>query len=262
MPRDTIPIRARLRAALALALSGQLIAAGRVDGAPRIGPFYLTVRSPSVGTTLRVDGTRSRVYHGRTLPRGAGLVLRFLSDAACLSLFSGGVGTPIPVPRTLHPGRILSLFRTASGHVARIMGNAATSPEQLVEKTALLLRATAEGICTVGNGDNAVAAWARRVEPGAISIDIENALQMGVSITSRDGVFSVAPGLSESSVVPRARLRFAGVETAHSILTGTARAGDAVARGDLSLRGRIPMIRNLFPLMDRLGDLMRMEGPA
>ena len=139
----TIPLRARLRSGAALALAGYVIACdtdNRRDGSQR---WNLTVRSPSVETTLSVDGNEYAVVHGG--PRqtaGPGVTLRFFSDAACLALFSGRSAKPIPIPRTLRPGRMLAIFKAAPARVSETLADVSdtnASPDRRRAQAHLLL---------------------------------------------------------------------------------------------------------------------------
>ena|GEM_PF-5778481 len=277
-------VRARLRASAALTLSGHVLS--KEAGVNSVLPhWFLRVRSPSVDLTLAYGNNTVQPYEVLHTfrqrargTRGYGLTLAFFSDLHVLRLFSGGKATPVPLPGTWRAGRILKAFRSASARVQAIL----SSPTERLElKTELLLRATVDGLSVIGNHDEATVAWSSRIENGTIQIQVDDNPDLQATIVKaanpgRDGMaagrrsgypaFRSLWGPSaagpQTAGPPRARLVFADTETAHGVLTGTVKAGEALADGRIRIRGRLPMIQNLFPLMDRLSELMKTEVPG
>jgi hypothetical protein len=46
------------------------------------------------------------------------------------------------------------------------------------------------------------------------------------------------------------------MNTAFGLFTGSVVALNALGRGKISIRGKVPMIQTLFPLLDRFGEIM------
>jgi len=55
---------------------------------------------------------------------------------------------------------------------------------------------------------------------------------------------------------PNAVLTFASTKTAYDLLKGNINAMTALGTTEVSISGRIPMIQDLFPILDRFGYLM------
>ena len=183
---------------------------------------------------------RPRVYPSVTLffPRPAHLV----------STLTGGRGPVIPIPAGLKVLRGIGAFRALTAKLQERFADAAMRPH-------LLLLATLYGVEEVANRDPYVAARVKRIPEGSLSVRIAGdgagwVQKSGRSL--RTGSGDLPPGVARAN----AELEFADDQAAIDLLTGACPAMLALAERRVRLHGRLPMIQNLFPVLDRVSDYL------
>lgn len=186
-----------------------------------------------------------------------GAVLNFVSCQAMSETLSGGKGTFIPYPSGRGFTRALKAFQTCAAAVSEAMSTVPHKDDaQGVEKkTRLLLTAALRGVCEVYNYDHWVKMKSASIPQGKIAVLIAEQPEISGSITVRNKKMSFTPGadLKRANAV----LEFADIDTCYGVLTGQIAAMAELGSGKVMLKGRLPMIQGLFPLLDRFGELMK-----
>lgn len=168
------------------------------------------------------------------------------SPAALGDLLSGGKSTVIPVPSSPRFLGGIKAFRALTGAVQKTIQD----PEH---RARLLLMGTLYALQEVAARDAYVAARAARIPSGTIAVFVEND-EIGGWFRKSEGGFTSGPGKPDGQV--NAELAFADRNTAEALLTGTLPAMLAVAERRVRIHGRLPMIQNLFPILDRVAVYM------
>lgn len=187
----------------------------------------------------------------------SGAVLKFLSCEAMADTLNGGKGAFIPYPTGLGFTRALGAFQKCAGAVSKAMSHVPeeNDSEGIEKKTRLLLTAALRGVCEVYNYDHWVKMKSASIPAGTIAVVIADKDYIKGTITVQDKRMSFSPGadLKRANAV----LEFADVPTCYAVLTGQKAAMAELGSGRVMLRGRLPMIQGLFPLLDRFGELMK-----
>ena len=162
------------------------------------------------------------------------------------TLLSGGKATVLPIPSSLRFLGGVKAFRALTGAVQE----AFKDPEHRVR---LLLMGTIFALEEVASRDTYVGSRSRRIPMGTIGVSVENDTVRGWLAKGPEGITS---GSGDAPVEPNAELVFADRESAEALLTGKLSAALALAERRVRLYGRIPMIQNLFPVLDRVAAYM------
>ncbi len=172
------------------------------------------------------------------------------------SLLSGEKGTVIPLPSGTAFPKAVKAFQKAAGAVASAMGEKPVDGdvEGLEKKTRLLLTAALRGVCEVYNYDHWVDVKARNIPAGRIGVRVADRPDM-CGVLTLDGKTMT---LSRRDYTDRvnAVLEFRDPSVCYAVLTGAEPALGALGDGRVMIRGRLPMIQGLFPLLDRFGEIM------
>ncbi len=173
--------------------------------------------------------------------------LWFLKPEHMATLLSGGKAPVVPIPSRPRFLAGVKAFRELTGAVQKSF----QEPEHRVR---LLLLGTLFALQEVATHDSYVAARVARIPSGIISVKVEGADDIqGWFRKDADGIRT---GSGTSDAEPNAELVFADRETAEDLLTGKLPAMLALAERRVRLFGRLPMIQNLFPILDRVAVYM------
>jgi len=218
------------------------------------GRYGLTLSGPG-GIRRRLVFRDGRCRERR---RGAGsAVLRFLDARSMARALAGGRAAVLPLPAGAFFAKAIRAFTGASRRAAELASRREFADDR--EKaltTELLLTAALRGVAETAMADPWTAPKAAAMPSGMVQVRIENS-SIGAWLECRGGTWRAGRGEAPAEV--NARLAFADVETAFGLLTGSVAALSALGRGRVSIRGRLPMIQVLFPLLDRCGELMRTD---
>ncbi|MEE8440351.1 MAG: hypothetical protein V3S41_01420 [Spirochaetia bacterium] len=163
------------------------------------------------------------------------------------TLLSGGKAPVVPIPSSLRFLGGVSAFRALTGAVKAAFQDPA-------HRVRLLLMGTLFALEEVASHDAYVAARVARIPAGTIGVSVENEPEIqGWFRKEPEGISS---GAGASDTEPNAELVFVDRETADALLTGKLSAALAVAERRVRLYGRLPMIQNLFPILDRVATYM------
>jgi hypothetical protein len=153
----------------------------------------------------------------------------------------------IPVPAGPRFLAGVKAFRALTGAVQKSFQD----PEHRVR---LLLLGTLFALQEVAMRDPYVAARSARIPQGTIRVAVEG--DDAVQGWLRKGPEGVTTGSGAPDREANAELIFRDRESAEVLLTGKLSAALALAERRVRLYGRIPMIQNMFPILDRVSDYM------
>lgn len=173
--------------------------------------------------------------------------LWFPKPAHVAALLAGGKAPVIPIPASPRFITGVKAFRKLTGAVQE----AFQDPEHRVR---LLLMGTLFALEEVASRDSYVAARARRIPDGTIAVSVEGDDE--VRGWFRKGPEGITTGSGAPDSTPNAELQFADRDAAEALLAGKLPAALALAERRVRLYGRIPMIQNLFPVLDRVAVYM------
>lgn len=122
------------------------------------------------------------------------------------------------------------------------------SLEQCVRLT---LYAMAFGVKEIGEHDPEMKPLAEHLPDGLVEIRVKGG--PAVHITVKKGTFTPARGRAEK---PSAYLEIADMETAWNMVQGTLDQYAAIGSGKIKIRGLIPLIDGINPILDRLSIYM------
>ncbi|MCG8454287.1 MAG: hypothetical protein MI717_14035 [Spirochaetales bacterium] len=197
-------------------------------------------------------------HHGRVQERenkGLGsVILRFPSFQDMATKLGGGSGTLIPIPLSPSFLKAAQAFQTLSSRGGELCARREFSTEEEQRQTLdMLMTAALRGVAETAMIDSWTAAKSASMSHGIVQVQTQNGSVQGW--LKRDGkVFSSGRGAAPAPA--NARLCFSDESVGLGVFTGTLPALKALGRGHVSIRGRVPMIQALFPLLDRFGQIM------
>jgi hypothetical protein len=176
------------------------------------------------------------------------VTLFFPRPADLVATLTGGKAPVLPVPASVKALRAIGAFRALTARLQERFTDTGMRPR-------LLLLATLYGVEEVANRDPYVAARVRRIPDGVVSVRIDGDADGWVQKTDgalRTGSGAMPAGYEQAN----AELVFADRDAAIDLLTGACPAMLALAERRIRLYGRLPMIQNLFPILDRVSDYL------
>ncbi len=187
--------------------------------------------------------------HGRGRHASPAVKLWFRSSAHLNAMFAG-TAMPVPTRGFTRLGFLKNEFTQLTQRLEHFL-----RPENLAEDTAarrvnaaLSLYTGAFAVPDLAALEATCKKVAAATPAGVLLIE---ALPDGpfIQLTSKDGMFTAAKGRAEK---PTARMSFRSLEVASALLGGRLDAFQAVAQGDVSLYGMLPLIDNVNLIMDRV----------
>ena len=163
------------------------------------------------------------------------------------TLLSGGKAPVIAVPSSPRFLGGVSAFRALTGAVQ-------TAFKDPAHRVRLLLMGTLFALEEVASHDAYVTARVTRIPTGIIGVSVEN--EPEIQGWFRKGTDGISSGAGAPEIEPNAELVFADRDSAEALLTGKLPAALALAERRVRLYGRLPMIQNLFPILDRVAAYM------
>ncbi|MDC7240720.1 MAG: hypothetical protein PQJ50_10200 [Spirochaetales bacterium] len=210
------------------------------------GKYAMKLKAP--------EGVESLVSFGGGT---SGAALKFVSCEAMADTLNGGRGAFIPLPTGVGFTKAIKAFQSCAGAVSSAMSHVPedTDIPGIEKKTILLLTAALRGVSEVYNHDHWVCYKAAAIPAGKIAVIIKDRPDIAGTLTVESKVMSYAAGTDTGSA--NAVLEFADIETCYGVLSGKLAAMGELGSGKVMLRGKLPMIQGLFPLLDRFGELMK-----
>lgn len=102
-------------------------------------------------------------------------------------------------------------------------------------------------LAEIANYDTNAASLAKYIPDGDILVEIKNG--PAITATAKKGKLIVSKGKTSQ---PRSVLGFDGIRTAHGILNNTLDSFTALGMGKMTMKGFIPMVENLNPILDKV----------
>jgi len=106
-------------------------------------------------------------------------------------------------------------------------------------------------LAEIANYDDKGKANAHHIPDGIIQVAIKDSV--GIQLTANGGILVAKKGYADD---PRAVLSFSSLEAAHQILNGKLDTFTAIAVGDMEMKGFIPMIEHMSPILDTVGKYL------
>lgn len=171
------------------------------------------------------------------------------------ALLSDRMGKVLPLPGSLRFASVARTFKTLAGRIPLYLGGEEGRKNKDFQ-TMLMLEAALMGVVQVAAFDPYVRVRKNKMGDGLIEVSIEGHPQWTRYIVIDYGKFYLR---RKSDEEPSARLIFQDGETAHSLLSNKIRAMSALGDGRIRIRGRLPLIQGLFPLLDRFSWFMSVK---
>lgn len=210
------------------------------------GKYAATLSAPGgISSTLSINNGRS------------GVTLYFPTWNDMIHVLSGQKGRIIPLPTGGSFLKALNSFRKCASAVGLAMNIIPDKDDDagIEKKTRLLLTAALRGVCEVYNHDHWILVKSRHIPIGTIGVRIKNRPDMGGVIMVEQHNMSVVMNGNQEAV--NAVLEFSDLNVCYGVLTGSLPALGALGDSRVMLRGKLPMIQGLFPLLDRFGEIMQ-----
>ncbi|TVQ23028.1 MAG: hypothetical protein EA382_10935 [Spirochaetaceae bacterium] len=247
MPPATDRIAAFVRASVTVRLIEHLRLEAFAALPARSVTIHLRVpRGPVCSISARRDGAFAS-DRARGWPS---LILFFPGPIDLVRVLSGTKGRVIPIPTGFRFVRAGASFRALTGALAAAFADDQTRPR-------MLLLATLFAVEQVARHDPYVAARLARIPHGTIMVTMASTRAMILRDANGLSVRAEQATADDVDASANAELEFADADTALALLTGKISAAIALAERRVLLHGRIPMIQNLFPIIDRVGVYLR-----
>ncbi len=252
MNRDQSMVLARLHLGAILPLLEDVAAYDPVVGEAIAGwnfalQFRLSGGDPS--TTLVFEEGRVTAYRGQF--KGYPATLTFKNADFLNDVFQGRTKkSPLPNLAGIFKAKQLMQVDSFLGrleHYLKPQPETLADPETFAFCVRVTLYAVAFGIKEVGEHDPEVRPIVLNLPDGTVEMRIEQG--PAAHLTIKGGSFYPQRGPAEN---PNAILEFADLQTAWDTFQGNIDTFSAVGGGRIKLRGFIPLIEGVNPLMDRL----------
>ncbi len=119
------------------------------------------------------------------------------------------------------------------------------NPEKFEANTVLTAYTAFFSLAEIANHDPVGISCARAIPDGTIQVAIDGG--PGIQIHAKAGHLTAERGYADR---PRAVLSFKDISSAHAVLNGTADTFTALALGNMEMRGFIPMIEHMNPILE------------
>ena len=114
-----------------------------------------------------------------------------------------------------------------------------------------LIDTPSEELAQIGNRDRRGIQNAKHIPDGTVQAAIGDSI--GLYITAKNGRLTAVKGFADK---PSARLVFKDLKTAQGVLSGKTDTYAAIAVGDLVMKGFIPMIEHMNPILESVSGYL------
>lgn len=201
------------------------------------------------------DGhVRLQSPHGRSLDsgrpeRGADIVLWF-SGADHFNGMIDGKKQPIPIKGFGHLKFLTGAFQEFMGRLEyylRPTDELLADPEYFAANTRMTAYVAFHALSEIANFDAEGHQTAKYIPDGVLQLEVKD--DIGLYMTCTGGHLKTDVGHFEN---PRCVLWFNDIRALNDLLTGRVHTFDAVALGNMGMRGFVPMIDYLNPVLGRI----------
>lgn len=175
-------------------------------------------------------------------------ILLFFTSPDHFNKMIDGTGNPIPLKGFTKIGFLTGPFMKLAdklNYYLRPEGDLLKDPEYFKMNTELTAYAAFFALAEIGNYDRIGQMSAHHMPDGLLQVRVEGGI--GIQISVKGGKLSCKKGHHDD---PRAILSFNDLETAHKILNGQLDTYSGLGNGSMGMRGFIPMLDNMNPLLD------------
>lgn len=175
------------------------------------------------------------------------IILLFLSPQHFNNMIEGKAN-PIPLKGFTKIGFLTGTFKKLADRLTyflRPTEDVLRNPEFFKMNTEMTFYTAFFALAQIANGDLKGIQNAKLISNGVIQVSIGS--DLAVSITIKNGKLSATKGFADK---PNARLDFTNLEITHGILSGKKDTYVALALGEISMKGFVPMIEHMNPILD------------
>ncbi len=161
-----------------------------------------------------------------------------------------GEKQPIPLKGIRRLGRLRNTFNPLTERLTyylRPPNDAIAHSSYHAASTRLTACVALHALSEIANHDRASVELARRVPDGTIQFKVHS--DIGLYVEVKDGRLRTVFGEHED---PRCILWFSDLETLDGLLRGTLQIYQAIGSGRMGMKGFVPMVESMNPLLDRI----------
>lgn len=165
-----------------------------------------------------------------------------------------GTAKPIPLKGFTRLGFLLGPFSRMADRLAlflRPTPEFLQDPVQFKMNTEMTAYAAMFSLAEIANYDEMGRACAASIPDGDIQVGIVGGIEL--FITAKGGRLTAHKGHSAD---PFSVLEFSSLESAHAILNGQLDTYTAIASGEMEMRGFIPQVEYMNPILSRVSDYL------
>ncbi|MDC7233289.1 MAG: hypothetical protein PQJ58_08650 [Spirochaetales bacterium] len=177
-------------------------------------------------------------------------ILLYFTSPEHFNKMIDGSGNPIPLKGFTKIGFLTGPFMKLAdklNYYLRPEGVLLDDPEYFRINTEMTAYTAFFALAEIGNHDRKGKLSASHMPDGVLQVRVEEGI--GVQLHVNKGVLSCVKGHHED---PRAILSFSSLESAHKVLNGKLDTFTGLGNGEMSMRGFIPMLDNMNPLLDMI----------
>jgi len=159
-----------------------------------------------------------------------------------------GKANPIPLKGIHRIGFLTGAFMKLAdklNYYLRPEGDLLSNPEYFKMNTEMTAYAAFYALAEIGNHDKLGILSSSHMPDGILQVEIEDGI--GIILQVKGGRLTCNKGIHKN---PRAVLSFSNLDAAHRVLNGKLDTYTGLGNGEMSMRGFIPMLDNMNPILD------------
>lgn len=175
-------------------------------------------------------------------------ILLFFTSPEHFNKMIDGKANPIPLKGLTKIGFLTGPFKKIADRLAYYLKpteNLLSDTDYFAKSTEMTFYTAFSALAQIGNHDPKGILNAKHIPDGIIQASIGD--KTGLYITAKNGRLTAHKGFAEKS---NARLVFKDIEAAQGILSGKTDTYVALATGDLLMKGFIPMVEYMNPILE------------
>jgi len=186
---------------------------------------------------------------------GSAQVVLWFPNAAHLNGMIAGTKQPIPIRGFTRLGFLSGPFTKFMGSLEKWLmptDEALRDPAFFAANTRMTAYLAFHALSEIANYDQLAKVSARAIPDGVIQLEVIN--DIGLYLTCAGGHLTTSVGRHQS---PRCVLWFADLQALNDLLTGRVHTYDLVALGSMGMRGFVPMIDHLNPILGLIAGYLK-----
>lgn len=181
-------------------------------------------------------------------------IVLFFKSADHFNKMMDGKANPIPLKGLTKIGFLTGPFMLLADRLAvylRAADEDLKNSDFFKSATEMTAYAAMFSLPEIANHDPEGKKNACHIPDGTIQIAITGGI--GIRIAAEKGILTAKKGYDTD---PRCVMEFSSLQSAHGILSGKLDTYTAIALGDLEMRGYVPMIEYLNPILDQVAEYL------